>query len=670
MSQTDLDVPGANGQTSTQELPEATILFAGDSGDGMQLTGSQFTLATAHAQSDLATLPDYPAEIRAPAGTTYGISGFQVHFGSGQVRTPGDAVDLLVAMNPAAVKVHLGRVERGGAVLINTDAFNDRGLKLADLDADPREDGTLDGYRVIEVELARLTREALADTELSTKEVDRSKNMFALGLSLWLYSRPTQPALDWIGEKFADQRDVRDANRHVLKKGYHYGETTEQFVTRYDVAPAKLEKGTYRTIRGAEALALGLVAAGQESGLGVFYGSYPITPASDILHEMSRHKNFGVMTFQAEDEIAAAGSALGAAFGGQLGVCATSGPGLALKTETIGLAVMTELPMVILNVQRGGPSTGLPTKTEQADLFQALYGRNGDAPLPVIAPDGPADCFRAAYEACRIATKYMTPVILLADVYLANGSEPWKLPAAADLPPFEVNFATAPDANPDANDDSGRDPNDAHVNGKKNGEAPFLPYRRDEDTLVRPWARPGTPGLEHRIGGLEKEAETGDVSYDPKNHQRMTEVRAAKIQRVARDLDPPAVYSAGEDAQQGDLLITGWGSTRGAIETAVDRLRAESRAVSSLHLRTLWPLPPGLREIFKGFDRHLVPEQNNGQLVRLLRDEFLLDFQRFGKVEGQPFTPAEIEARAAAVLGGDAPDHGNASSNGAASSDT
>ena len=649
MSQTDADALSTDGQTETEALPEATVLFAGDSGDGMQLTGSQFTLATAHAESDLATLPDYPAEIRAPAGTTYGISGFQVHFGSGNVRTPGDSVDLLVAMNPAAVKVHLGRVERGGTVLINTDAFNDRGFKLADLDADPREDGTLEGYRVVEVELSKLTREALADTDLSTKAVDRSKNMFALGLALWLFSRPTAPALEWIGEKFADKPEVREANRHVLKKGYHYGETTEQFATRYDVAPAGLEAGTYRTIRGAEALALGLVAASDQSGLDLFYGSYPITPASDILHELSRHKNFGVMTFQAEDEIAAAGSALGASFGGQLGVCATSGPGLALKTETIGLATMTELPMVILDVQRGGPSTGLPTKTEQGDLFQALYGRNGDAPLPVIAPDGPADCFRAAYEACRIATTYMTPVILLADVYLANGSEPWKLPQAADLPPFEVDFATEPNANGHAGEND--ENSGAHVDGTKNGKAAFLPYRRSTETLARPWARPGTPGLEHRVGGLEKEAGTGDVSYDPANHQHMTDVRAEKIQRVARDLEPPAVYSgAGEEAEGGDLLITAWGSARGAVEEAVDRLRSRGHAASGLTLRHLWPLPPGLEKIFARFERYLVPEQNNGQLVRLLRDEFLRDFRPLGKVQGQPFTPGEIVEEAEAMV--------------------
>jgi 2-oxoglutarate ferredoxin oxidoreductase subunit alpha len=642
MNQTDAEVPSANGQTDTEALPEATVLFAGDSGDGMQLTGSQFTLATAHAQSDLATLPDYPAEIRAPAGTTYGISGFQVHFGSGNVRTPGDSVDLLVAMNPAAVKVHLGRVERGGTVVVNTNAFNDRGFKLADLDANPLDDGTLDDYRVVEVELSKLTREALSDTDLSTKEVDRSKNMFALGLALWLFSRPMAPALEWIGKKFEDKPALRDANRHVLKKGYHYGETTEQFVTRYDVAPADLEEGTYRAVRGAEALALGLVAASEKSGLGLFYGSYPITPASDILHELSRHKNFGVMTFQAEDEIAAAGSALGASFGGQLGVCATSGPGLALKTETIGLATMTELPMVILDVQRGGPSTGLPTKTEQGDLFQAIYGRNGDAPLPVVAPDGPADCFRAAYDACRLACEYMTPVILLADVYLANGSEPWRIPDAADLPPFEVNFATEPNAN--------GDPESTHVNGKKNGEASFLPYRRDEETLARPWAKPGTEGLEHRVGGLEKEAETGDVSYDPANHQHMTDVRAEKIQCVARDLDAPAVYSAGTGADEGELLITAWGSTRGAVETAVDRLQGRGLAVNGLHLRTLWPLPPGLEAIFDRFEHHLVPEQNNGQLARLLRDEFLLDFRPYGKVQGQPFTPGEIVEKAEAMI--------------------
>ena len=613
--------------TQVQSLPEATILFAGDSGDGMQLTGSQFTLATAHAQNDLATLPDYPAEIRAPAGTTYGVSGFQLHFGSGEIRTPGDGVDLLVAMNPAALKVHLRRVREGGAVLVNVDAFNERGLGLAGYETNPLEDGTLSEVRVIEVGLTTLTREALSDADLGTKEVDRSKNMFALGLALWLYSRPLKPALDWIAQKFEEQPEILAANEHVLKKGFHYGETTEQFVVRYDVGPAALEKGTYRAIRGAEALALGLVAAGERSGLSVFYGSYPITPASDILHAMSKHKNFGVMTFQAEDEISAVGAALGASFGGHLGVTATSGPGLALKTETIGLAMMTELPLVVVDMQRGGPSTGLPTKTEQADLLQALYGRNGESPLPVIAPSSPGDCFAAAYEACRLAVKYMTPVILLADGYLSSGSEPWRIPNASDLPIFDVNFATAP-------------------NREVDGEKVLLPYVRDEKTGARPWTRPGTPGLEHRLGGLEKEHETGDVSYDPLNHQKMVRLRAQKIQNVTQDIPPTTVN--GDDA--GDVLIVGWGSTKGAIDEAVEQLHQEGRAVSSIHLRHLNPLPADLAPLFEGFEHLLVPELNDGQLVRVLRDRFLRPFEALGKIQGQPFRASEITQKVEALL--------------------
>ncbi len=610
-----------------QELPEATILFAGDSGDGMQLTGSQFTLATAHARNDLATLPDYPAEIRAPAGTTYGVSGFQLHFGASQIRTPGDAVDLLVVMNPAALKVNLGRVREGGAVLVNTDAFAPRDLKLAGYDAHPLEDGTLDAYRLIEVPLTKLTRDALEGTDLDLKTVDRCKNMFALGAALWLYSRPLEPAREWIGEKFSEKPAVRDANLHVLRKGYHYGETTEQLPARYAVRPARLEQGTYRTIRGAEALALGLVAAGARSGLSVFYGSYPITPASDILHALSRHKNFGVMTFQAEDEIAAVGSALGASFGGNLGVTATSGPGMALKTETIGLAVMTELPLVIIDMQRGGPSTGLPTKTEQGDLLQALYGRNGESPLPVIAADSPSDCFRAAYEACRLATRYMTPVILLADAYLSNSAEPWRLPATSDLPDFDVTFAKKP-------------------NRGSNGEAAFLPYVRDSRTLARPWARPGTRGLEHRIGGLEKEDETGDVSYDPANHQHMVERRAAKIARITREIPPLRVYGDTEDGDEvGDLLVVGWGSSKGAIEEAVDRVRGRGGRVSSVHLRHLHPLPADLEGVLDRFDRVLVPEMNAGQLLRVLRDRFARPMTPLGKIQGRPFTPAEIEEK-------------------------
>ncbi|GIV62130.1 2-oxoacid:acceptor oxidoreductase subunit alpha [Rhodocaloribacter litoris] len=610
-----------------ETLPEATILFAGDSGDGMQLTGSQFTLATAYARNDLATLPDFPAEIRAPAGTTYGVSGFQLHFGEVDIRTPGDEVDLLVAMNPAALKVNLRRVRPGGSIIVNVDAFEDKNLKLAGYDTNPLEDGSLRDYHVVPVELTRLTREALKDSPLNQKEIDRSKNMFALGLALWLYSRPIEPAIAWLNKKFAKKPVIRDANLELLKKGYHYGETTEQFLVRYEIRPAHLAPGTYRAIRGAEALALGLVAASRASGLPIFYGSYPITPASELLHELSRLKNFGVITFQAEDEIAAVGAAIGASFGGSLGVTGTSGPGLALKTEAIGLALMTELPLVVVDLQRGGPSTGLPTKTEQSDLLQALFGRNGDAPLPVLAASTPGDCFEVAYEACRIAVQYMTPVILLADGYLANGAEPWRIPDLDRLPPFSVRFADKP--------------NHAH-----NGEAAFLPYVRDEATLARPWARPGTPGLEHRIGGLEKQHETGNVSYDPENHQLMTRLRAEKVERVAREYPPTEVFGDPE----GDLLIIGWGSTRGTIEAAVETVRQRGRRVGSIHLRYLNPLPPDLKEHFGRFRHLLVPELNNGQLVRLLRDRYLLPFIPLNKVQGLPFTRSEIVGRINEIL--------------------
>jgi len=586
----------------------------------MQLTGSQFTLATAFAQNDLATLPDFPAEIRAPAGTTYGVSGFQLHFGSIHIRTPGDEVDLLVAMNPAALKVNLNRVRRGGAVMVNIDAFTTQNLKLAGYDANPLEGNVLKDYQVFEVALTMMTHEALKDSPLDKKEIDRSKNMFALGLALWLYSRPVDQAIDWISQKFAKKPEIRDANIHLLKKGFHYGETTEDFIVRYEVLPAQLKAGLYRAIRGAEAIALGLVAAGQQSGLPLFYGSYPITPASDLLHELSRYKNFGVMTFQAEDEIAAVGAAIGASFGGGLGICATSGPGLALKGEAIGLAVMTELPLVVVDMQRGGPSTGLPTKTEQSDLLQAMYGRNGEAPLPIIAASTPGDCFFAAYEACRIAVKYMTPVILLADGYLSNGSEPWPVPSLADLAPFNVTFATKPNRTVD-------------------GEDVFLPYVRDEATLARPWAKPGTAGLEHRLGGLEKEADTGNVSYDPANHQHMTEIRAAKVECVTQDIPPIRIHG---DAS-GDVLVVGWGSTKGAIEAAVDRVREQGMQVGCVHLRFVNPLPADLGDLFSRFRHLLVPELNNGQLVRLLRDRYLLPFVPYNKIQGQPFKASEIE---------------------------
>ncbi len=610
-----------------EALSEATVLFAGDSGDGMQLTGSQFTLATAFAKNDLATLPDFPAEIRAPAGTPYGVSGFQLHFGAVNIRTPGDEVDLLVAMNPAALKVNLRRVRSGGTIIVNADAFEEKNLHLARYTSNPLTDDSLRGYQVIPVELTRLTREALADHGLNQKEIDRSKNMFALGLALWLYSRPIEPAIAWLNKKFAKRPAVLDANLHLLNKGYHYGETTAVFSVRYEVGPAKQQPGTYRAIRGAEALTLGLVAASEACGLPIFYGSYPITPASDLLHELSRLKNFGVKTFQAEDEIAAIGSAIGASFGGHLSVTGTSGPGVALKSEAIGLAHMTELPLVIVNFQRGGPSTGLPTKTEQSDLMQAMYGRNGDTPLPIVAASTPGDCFDAAYEACRIAIKYMTPVFLLADGYLANGSEPWLIPDLESLPRFKAAFAKDP-------------------NHEENGEKTFLPYLRDNDTLARPWAIPGTPGLEHRIGGLAKQHETGAVSYDPDNHQRMVKLRAEKVERVAQDIPPSTINGDPE----GDLLIVGWGSTRGTIEAAVEFARAEGKRVSSVHLRHINPLPSDLEDICLRFKHLMVPEINNGQLVRILRDRFLLPFIPLNKIQGQPFKRSEINAKIDEIL--------------------
>ncbi len=609
-----------------QSIPEATILFAGDSGDGMQVTGAQFTLATALARNDLATLPDFPAEIRAPAGTRFGVSGFQLHFGAVDIRTPGDEVDLLVAMNPAALVVNLHRVREGGAILVNTDAFARRDLELAKLADNPLDDPALrQKYQVFEVALTSIVREALKESPLNTKQIDRTRNMFALGLALWLYDRPVEPALEWVAAKFSRNAEIQDANLHLLRKGYHYGETTEVFVTRYQVAPAQLPSGRYRAIRGAEATALGLVTAGQKSGLPVFYSTYPITPASDLLHELARVKNFGVLTFQAEDEISAISAAVGVAFGGGLGVTGTSGPGMALKTEALGLAVMTELPLVVVNVQRGGPSTGLPTKTEQSDLLQALYGRNGEAPVPIVAASTPGDCFETVYEACRIAVRYMTPVIFLSDGYLANGSEPWRIPDPDALPLFDVAFAAAPSGD---------------------GAADFLPYRRDERTLARPWAKPGTAGLEHRIGGLEKQHETGNVSYDPDNHERMVKLRAEKIARVAQDIPPTAVNGA----VTGDLLLVGWGSTRGAIEAAVERLQRRGARVSSLHLRHLNPLPADLAGIFAGFKHLLVPELNDGQLVRVLRERFLLPFEGVNKIQGVPFKTAEIERAVEARL--------------------
>ncbi len=610
-----------------ETVPEVTILFAGDSGDGIQLTGTQFTLATAFARNDLATLPDFPAEIRAPAGTTYGVSGYQLHFGSVPVHTPGDEVDLLVAMNPAALKVNLQRLRPDGAIIVNTNAFDERNLQLAGYTSNPLEDGSLKSYQVFPVELTRLTREALKDSGLNMKEIDRTKNMFALGLALWLYSRPLEPVIEWLKQKFAHKPELLEANLKVLKKGYHYGETTEDFVVRYEVQPAPLPPGKYRFIRGNEALALGLVAASDRSKLPLFYGSYPITPASDILHELSRLKRFEVETFQAEDEIAAVGAALGASFGGALGVTASSGPGLALKAETIGLAVMTELPLVVIDVQRAGPSTGMPTKTEQADLLQVLYGRHGEAPVAILAARSPGDAFYAAYEACRIATKYMTPVILLSDGYIGNGSEPWRIPDVAELPSFEFAFVKEP-------------------NVHKNGEIRFLPYARDPETLARPWAVPGTPGLEHRLGGLEKEHETGNVSYDPQNHEFMVKLRAEKIARIAQEIPPTEVFGA----QAGRVLVVGWGSTYGAINAAVERLHLRGESVGQVHLRYLNPLPSDLGDVLMRFDYVLVPELNSGQLARILRERYLIPAISLTKIQGLPFKSSEIEQKIVELL--------------------
>ena len=618
--------------TVARAVTDVTVLFAGDSGDGMQLTGSQFTLATAIARNDLATLPDFPAEIRAPAGTTYGVSGFQLHFGSGAIHTPGDEVDLLVAMNPAALKVNIGRVRPGGAVLLNVNAFERRDLELAGYTSNPLDDGTLNPYERFPVELTKLTREALADSGLSTRDQDRCKNMFALGLALWLYTRPIQPARDWVAKKFKSKPEVRDANLRALEKGYHYGDITEAFAARYEVAPAPLPAGTYRAIQGNEALALGLVAASVKSGLPLVYATYPITPASDLLHHLARQKAFGVRTIQAEDEISAVGAALGASFGGALGVTGTSGPGMVLKAETVGLAIMTELPLVVVDVQRAGPSTGMPTKTEQSDLLMAIYGRHGEAPLPVLAASGPADCFEVAFEAVRTAVRYMTPVVLLSDGYIGNGSEPWRVPDADTLPEIPVSFATNDGVR---RDDGGR----------------FLPYARNEETLARPWPRPGTAGLEHRIGGLEKDALTGGVSYDPENHEAMVRMRQAKVEGVANGLPPIEV--AGD--QEGDVLVITWGSTRGAATLAVERARARGQRVGHIHLRWLFPFAPGLGEAIARFRRVVVPELNNGQLVRIIRDRFLVDAEPLLKVQGLPFKAREIET----AIRGAGPEYGD-----------
>ena len=600
---------------------EVVIKFAGDSGDGMQLTGNQFTNNTALSGSDLSTFPDYPAEIRAPQGTLAGVSGFQIHFGDRRIFTPGDKYDVLVAMNAAALKANLGNIKKGGTIIINISGFDAKNLRLANYDINPLENNSLEGYRVIEMDVSKLTREALADIPLGTKEKDRSKNMFVLGFLYWMYNRDMDNTLRFLNEKFAKKPDILEANIKALKAGFHYGDTTETFTTRYKVNAAKLEPGTYRSIMGNQATALGLVAAAKKSGLQMFLGSYPITPASDILHELSRYKHFGIKTFQAEDEIAAIAAAIGASFGGSIAVTTTSGPGMALKTEAMGLAMMLELPLVICNIQRAGPSTGLPTKTEQADLLQALYGRNGEAPIPVIAAQSPSDCFNTIFEATRIAIEHMTPIIFLSDGYIANGAEPWKFPVAADLPSIKSNFAPE----------------------RQNGEEEdYKPYIRNED-LVRPWAIPGTKGVEHRIGGLEKQDITGNVSYDPDNHEYMVKLREQKVQNIANHIPLQEIDNGPES---GNILVIGWGSTYGAIKSALRDLQSEGRNdISHIHIKYLKPFPKNLEEILKRFDKILVPEMNNGQLVKVLREQFLVPAIPFNKIKGIPFTSSEIKER-------------------------
>jgi 2-oxoglutarate ferredoxin oxidoreductase subunit alpha len=598
-----------------ETLEQAVIRFAGDSGDGMQITGSQFTNTAAMLGNDLATFPDFPAEIRAPAGTLPGVSGFQVNFSSRDVFTPGDAVDVLVAMNPAALATNVADLKAGGILILNVDDFKEVDLKKAQAKTNPLEDHTLDGYRLFPVELTKLTRLALRDLGLDAKSMDRCKNFFALGMCYWLYNRPMDHTYKWLDEKFGSKPVLAEANKLAMKAGYAYCDATEAFQVQYEVPAAKLEPGIYRNISGNSALALGFVAAARKAGIPLFQGSYPITPASDILHELSMYKEFGVMTFQAEDEIAAVTSAIGAAYGGALAITTTSGPGMALKMEAIGLAIAVELPIVICNIQRGGPSTGLPTKTEQADLFQALFGRNSEAPIPVLAAATPGDCFWMALEASRIALKYMVPVIILSDGYLANGAEPWKIPTLDELPDIPVRYRT-----------------------EREG---FMPYSRDPNTLARPWAVPGTPGLEHRIGGLEKQDVTGNINYEPLNHERMVRLRAAKVAAVVQDV-PDAVPAGDPD---GDLLLVGWGSTYGPITAALRAQRAKGRRIGHVHLRHLNPLPKNLGEVLKHYRKVVVPEMNMGQLLWVLRAKYLVDAEGLNKIQGKPFKQSEVEAK-------------------------
>lgn len=596
-----------------EELETVTIRFAGDSGDGMQLTGTQFTNTSAVVGNDISTLPDFPAEIRAPAGSLPGVSGFQLNFSSHDIKTPGDQPNVLVAMNPAALKVNLPDLEDGGTIIVNTDSFTPENLKYANYASNPIEDGSLAGYRVHKLPISTLNMNALkGNVELSRKEIDRCKNFFALGVLYWLYDRPMDNTLGWIHSKFSKNPELAKANEVALKTGYNFADTTEVFTTHYTVKKAKIAPGKYRKITGNEATAIGFVAASQLAGIPLFYGSYPITPASDILHELARHKSFGVKTFQAEDEIAAVCAAIGASFAGQIGLTGTSGPGVALKQEAIGLAVMTELPLVIVNVQRGGPSTGLPTKTEQADLFQAVWGRNGECPAIVLAPATPGDCFHMAIEAVRLAFKYMCPVFYLSDGYLANGAEPWAIPEIHELPKINVQFASDP--------------------------ATFMPYARDQETLARPYAIPGTPGLEHRIGGIEKQHISGNVNYDPENHHLMVRLRQEKIDRAANDI--PLVEVLGEPT--GKVLVLGWGSTYGSISSAVERLQQDGKSVSAAHLRYLSPLPKNLGDVLAGFETVIVPEMNLGQLCTMVRAKYLVDAIPFSKVKGRPFQIREI----------------------------
>jgi 2-oxoglutarate/2-oxoacid ferredoxin oxidoreductase subunit alpha len=603
-------------------IDKAVVRFAGDSGDGMQISGSQFTNTVALYGNDLATFPDFPAEIRAPAGTLPGVSGYQIQFSSSDIYTPGDSVDVLVAMNPAALKMNIKDLKSNGILIVNTDKFTESDLKKAQQATNPLEDHSLDGYRLFQVALEKLTHSALEGLGLDAKSINRCKNFFALGMTYWLYNRPMEHTYHWLEDKFKNKPLLVEANKLAMKAGYSYCEATEAFQVSYEIPPAKLAPGTYRNLSGNQALAIGFVVAARQAGLPLFLGSYPITPASDILHELSMYKNFGVTTFQAEDEIAAITSAIGAAFTGALAMTTTSGPGMALKTEAMGLAAMVELPIVIVDVQRGGPSTGLPTKTEQADLLQAMFSRNSEAPIPILAACTPGDCFSVAMEACRIALKYMIPVIVLSDGYLANGAEPWQIPSVDQLPKIPVKFVTNPEG--------------------------FLPYQRDPQTLARPWAIPGTPGLEHRIGGLEKQDVTGNVNYEPLNHERMVRLRAAKVEAIVQDI-PDAVPAGDPD---GDLLIVAWGSTYGAITAAMKTQRAKGLRIGHVHLRHLNPFPRNLGELFGRYRKVLIPEMNMGQLSMLLRAKFLVDAEGFNKIQGQPFKVAELERKIQEVANG------------------